>query len=150
MVGWYRPSVAKRFASFLLLAMLLGCSGLPNPFVASIEDGETVDGWWIRYQNHTPTNYVLLTEDATGAVSARTLAGCLEDSFGLGALQAPFQFSFDPGTYDETQIRVLFTSDALPAVPGAAGYNLVIAEDGSLNWTPLDTTPPVEIVPPLC
>lgn len=142
--------MAKRFASLLLLAMLMGCSGLPNPFVASIEDGETVDGWWIRYENHTPTDYVLLTEDATGAVSGGMLAGCLEDSLGLGELQAPFQFSFDPGTFDETQVRVLFTSDALPAAPGAAGYHLVIAEDGSLNWTPLDEKPPVEIVPPLC
>jgi hypothetical protein len=47
-------------------------------------------------------------------------------------------------------MRVLFTSDALPAAPGAAGYNLVIAEDGTLNWTPLDAKPPVKIVPPLC
>lgn len=155
--------MAGRLVPMVVLAVLAACASISNPLAPKVAPSDSVE-WAIMYQNYSSTDYSLWMKDAGDHFGGSLLAACADAGMGGVVLEAPFAVYFGPGSLEDTEpsgppggaspglprVPLLFTSESLPAAPGAAGYNLVIAKDGSLSWTPLAMVPPEEFPPPLC
>jgi hypothetical protein len=131
--------VAGRSAALLVAAVVSACAGLPNPLTRAVPDGEQVQ-LSIQYGNRTDADYLFaVTEDGGSITDAVFQPGC--GSVGLRVVTAPFVVRFGRGSLPETDrnaLPLLFESRSLPSTLGDAGFTLIIAEDGAVQWTPLD------------